>query len=77
MSIQYDCYFCENEREMTASWEICTYNKEKDKEYWQKGPPCEFSDNVCPFYITREQAYNIVRKEVEKNVKDSGVYQGT
>lgn len=66
MSIKYNCYFCDTEREMTASWEICTYNKEKDKDYWMKRPLCEFSDKVCPFYITREQAYNIVRKEVEK-----------
>lgn len=73
MSIKYDCYFCETYHYEPSVWETCSYNKDKDKDYWQKEPPCEFSDKACPFYITREQAYNIVRKEVE-NVKDSGVH---
>jgi hypothetical protein len=68
MSIKYNCYFCEQERDMGASWMVCTYNQEKDKDYWRKKPPCEDSDNDCPFYLSEEQAYNIIRKEVEKNV---------
>lgn len=77
MSIKYDCYFCETERDMGACWEVCTFNQKEDEDYWKKGPPCEYSDKDCPFYLSKEQAYNIVRKEVEKNVKDSGVYSCT
>lgn len=77
MSIKYNRYFCEMERDMGASWAVCTYNREEDKDYWEKGPPCEYSDDDCPFYLPEEQAYNIIRKEVKKNVKDSGVYPCT
>ena len=34
MSIKYDCYFCEVEREMAASWGVCTFNQKEDKDYW-------------------------------------------
>lgn len=77
MSIKHDCYFHETERDMGASWEICTYNKIKDEDYWIKEAPCERSDKDCPYYLSKKQAYEIVRKEVEKNVKDSGVYSCT
>lgn len=75
MSIQCDCYFCETERDMGASWEVCTFNQEEDKDYWKKRPPCKFSDDDCPFYCSKERAHQIVRKEVKKYVKDTGVYQ--
>ena len=39
MSIKYNCYFCETARDMGASWAVCTFNREEDKNYWMKGPP--------------------------------------
>ena len=67
MSIKYNCYFCEVEREMTASWEVCTLNQEEDKDYWKKKPPCEYLDNNCPFYLSKTQAHNIIREVVKRN----------
>ena len=74
MSIKYNCYFCDTERDMGASWEVCSFNQKEDKDYWMKGPPCERSDKDCPFFLSREQAHDIVREVVKKYVEDSGVY---
>lgn len=66
MSIKYNCYFCKLERDMGASWYICTYHREEDVDYWMKEPPCDYSDNNCPFYCSKEQAFNIIKKEVNR-----------
>ena len=66
MSIKYDCYFCETERDMGASWEVCSFNQKEDKDYWTKSPPCEYLDNDCPFYVSKTRAHDMVREEVRK-----------
>lgn len=54
------------QKETWASWTVCTFNREEDKDYWIKGPPCEYSDDDCLFYYSKELAYNIIRKEARK-----------
>lgn len=65
MSIKYSCYFCVTIRDMGASWEVCTYSREEDEGYWMKEPPCKHLDN-CPFYCSKGQAFDIIKKEVNK-----------
>lgn len=65
IKVKWSCFFCETEREMTASWPVCTYNKENDPYYWQKSPYCETNDN-CPYYCSKEHAFNIVHNTMNK-----------
>ena len=69
MSIKYNCYFCEIARDM-GGLAICTFNREEDKDYWMKGAPCEYSDDDCPFYLSKKQAHNIIIEEVKKNIEN-------
>lgn len=57
--VKYDCFFLEEQREMTASWPSCCFNKVNDKNYWQKDPPCAREE--CPYYISKEEAYEIIK----------------
>lgn len=57
--VKYDCFFSEIERDMGASWPVCTYNKETDADYWQKFPYCEKHED-CPYYCSKERAFNII-----------------
>ena len=69
MSIQYDCYFCKTERDMGAVWEVCDFNRENDKCYWMKKPPCEKLD-YCPFYIPDTEAYNLIKNFVKERKEE-------
>ena len=56
---KYNCFFLDEEREMTAHWYVCTYNKNTDANYWQKGPYCEKHED-CPYYCSKDHAFNII-----------------
>lgn len=73
-NVKRGCYFLDIEKDIGVTWAVCTYNQNEDEDYWMKDAPCSNSDKDCPFYLTREQAFDIVRKEVEKNVRDSEIH---
>lgn len=63
MSIKYNCYFCETERDMGASWSVCTFNKKTNANWWMNSPYCEYHDD-CPYYYPEEKVFDIIHDSI-------------
>ena len=67
-NIKMDCFFCEVERDMGALWYVCSYDKDIDRDYWQKNAPC-INGKDCPRYCSKSSAFHLVHFIKETTLK--------